>query len=68
MLVVIGWNYFWCRAVDAAGTKVTGAGLLFACASAFLSLVFGTLEVAGKPFRAGGYAGEWLAQASSPST
>ncbi len=32
------------------------------CISAFLSLVFGTLDVSGKPFRAGGYVGEWLAQ------
>ena len=61
LLVVIGWHYFWCRAVDAAATKITGAGLLFACISAFLSLVFGTLEVSGKAFRAGGYTGEWLA-------
>jgi S-DNA-T family DNA segregation ATPase FtsK/SpoIIIE len=59
--VVIGWNSFWCRSVDAAGTKATGAGLLFSGASAFLSLVFGSLDIAGKPFRAGGYAGEWLA-------
>ena len=41
---------------------VIGAGLLFASTSAFLSLVFSTLEVAGKSFRAGGYAGEWLAR------
>ena len=32
------------------------------CVSAFLSLVFGSLEVSGKSFRAGGYAGEWLAK------
>jgi S-DNA-T family DNA segregation ATPase FtsK/SpoIIIE len=62
LLVIVGWNHFWCRKVDAAGTKVTGAALLFACTSAFLSLVFGTLDVSGKPFRAGGYAGEWLAR------
>jgi S-DNA-T family DNA segregation ATPase FtsK/SpoIIIE len=62
LLVVVGWHYFWCRAVDAAGTKITGAGLLLACISAFLSLVFGTLEVSGKAFRAGGYTGEWLAR------
>ena len=61
LLVIIGWHYFWCRAVDAAGTKVTGAALLVSCISAFLSLVFGTLEVSGKPFRAGGYSGDWLA-------
>jgi len=62
LLVVVGWHCFWCRDVDAAATKATGATLLFTCISAFLSLVFGTLEVSGKPFRAGGYAGEWLAK------
>ena len=61
LLVVVGWNYFWCRALDAAATKATGAVLLFACLSAFLSLVFGNVAVAGKAFRAGGYAGEWIA-------
>jgi S-DNA-T family DNA segregation ATPase FtsK/SpoIIIE len=60
-MVITGWNYFWCRALDAAATKATGAGLLFGCLSAFMSLVFGTLEVSGKPFRAGGYAGEFIA-------
>ncbi len=62
VMVVVGWNYFWCRKVDAAATKVTGATLLFACASAFLSLVFNTLDVAGKAFRAGGYVGDFLAR------
>jgi S-DNA-T family DNA segregation ATPase FtsK/SpoIIIE len=62
ILVIIGWNYFWCRSVDAAGTKTAGAGLLLAGTSALLSLAFSTLEVGGKPFRAGGYAGEWLAK------
>ena len=60
-LVLTGWHYFWCREFDAAGTKVTGAVLLFACVSAFLSLVFGTLDAGGTPFRAGGYAGDRLA-------
>ena len=64
-MVIIGWNFFWCRALDAAGTKVIGAGMLFACLSGFLGLVFGTLEVAGKPFRAGGHAGEFLAHEMS---
>jgi len=63
VLIVGGWQSFWCREVDAAGTKVSGAVLLFACVSAFLSLVFGSLEMAGKPFRAGGYVGDWLATA-----
>jgi S-DNA-T family DNA segregation ATPase FtsK/SpoIIIE len=61
VMVIIGWNCFWCRSLDAAGTKAIGAGLLFGCLSAFLSLIFGTLEVSGKAFRAGGYAGEFLA-------
>jgi S-DNA-T family DNA segregation ATPase FtsK/SpoIIIE len=64
-LVIVGWNYFWCRSLDAAGTKIIGAGLLFACLSAFLGLVLGTLEVSGKSFRAGGYAGEYLAHRMS---
>ena len=42
-------------------TKLIGAALLFGCVSAFLSLAFGTLDVAGKAFRAGGYVGDWLA-------
>ena len=40
ILVILGWHYFWCRSVDAAGTKITGAGLMFGCVSAFLSLMF----------------------------
>ncbi|PYR18862.1 MAG: hypothetical protein DMF94_18155 [Acidobacteria bacterium] len=60
-MVIIGWNYFWCRSFDAAATKATGAALLVACIGAFLSLIFGNIEVSGKAFRAGGYAGEFLA-------
>jgi DNA segregation ATPase FtsK/SpoIIIE, S-DNA-T family len=63
--VIIGWNYFWCRSLDAAGTKVAGAAMLFASSSAFLSLVFETLDVSGKPFRAGGYVGSFLASQMS---
>jgi S-DNA-T family DNA segregation ATPase FtsK/SpoIIIE len=61
VLVVAGWHYFWCRAVDAAYTKLLGAALLLGCISSFLSLAFGTLDVAGKEFRAGGYIGDRLA-------
>jgi S-DNA-T family DNA segregation ATPase FtsK/SpoIIIE len=64
--VIIGWTYFWCKTVDAAGTKATGAALLVAAISTFLSLVFGTLDVSGnKSFRAGGYTGEFLAKEMS---
>jgi S-DNA-T family DNA segregation ATPase FtsK/SpoIIIE len=61
VMVVIGWHYFWCRVLDAAYTKLFGAGLLFACVAAFLSLAFGSLDVGGKSFLAGGYIGKWLA-------
>jgi S-DNA-T family DNA segregation ATPase FtsK/SpoIIIE len=61
VLSVIGWHYFWCRALDAAYTKSVGALLLFACISSFLSLAFGSVEIGGKEFRAGGSMGEWLA-------
>jgi DNA segregation ATPase FtsK/SpoIIIE, S-DNA-T family len=59
-LVVTGWHYFWCRQIDAAGTKTTGGVLLFGCTSAFLSLLLGTITLSGKPFRSGGYVGDWL--------
>ena len=59
--IVLGWHYFWCRTVDAGYTKLVGASLLFGCVSSFLSLGFGTLEISGKTFRAGGYIGDWLA-------
>src|SRR5665213_2586967 len=62
VMVVVGWISCWCRKLDAAATKVTGATLLFACLSAFLSLVFSTLDVAGKSFHAGGYIGDFFAR------
>jgi DNA segregation ATPase FtsK/SpoIIIE, S-DNA-T family len=58
--VIVGWHYFWCRHLEARGTKATGAAFLFVCVSAFLSLVFGGVDIDGKRFRAGGYAGDWL--------
>ncbi len=61
IFVVVGWHLFWCRAIDAMCTKLVGVLLLFACLTSFLSLAFGTLNVSGKVFRAGGYAGDWLA-------
>jgi S-DNA-T family DNA segregation ATPase FtsK/SpoIIIE len=61
VLVVLGWHYFWCRTLDAAYTKLIGAGLLFGSVSAFLSLAFGSPDTSGKAFRAGGYMGERVA-------
>jgi S-DNA-T family DNA segregation ATPase FtsK/SpoIIIE len=56
----MGWHYFWCQQFDAAYTKLTGVGLLLTCASAFLSLAFGSTDVGGKTFHAGGSVGAWL--------
>ncbi|HVG70882.1 MAG TPA: DNA translocase FtsK [Vicinamibacterales bacterium] len=61
VIAVSGWHYFWCQRPDAVYTKATGAALLFSCSSAFLSLVLGSTEVAGKSFHAGGSIGAWLA-------
>jgi len=61
VLVVVGWHYFWCRAMDAAYTKLLGAALLFGCISSFLALAFGTLDVGGQELRAGGFLGDRLA-------
>jgi DNA segregation ATPase FtsK/SpoIIIE, S-DNA-T family len=61
VVAVIGWHYFWCRILDAPYTKAFGAALLFGCTAAFLALSFGTLSIAGKEFRAGGYMGGALA-------
>jgi DNA segregation ATPase FtsK/SpoIIIE, S-DNA-T family len=55
-----GWYYFWCQPFDAIYTKATGILMLFACSSAFLSLLFGSAEVSGKTFEAGGSIGAWL--------
>ena len=38
VFVVIGWHSFWCRALDAAYTKIIGVLLMFGCISSLLSL------------------------------
>ena len=59
-IAIAGWHYFWCRAIDAVYTKLIGAGMLFSCGAAFLALTFGRVDMGRRPFRAGGYLGEWL--------
>ena len=60
-LVVVGWHYFWCRVLEAPYTKLIGASILFICVSSFLSLASENIEISGKEFYAGGYAGTLLA-------
>jgi DNA segregation ATPase FtsK/SpoIIIE, S-DNA-T family len=62
IVAVIGWHYFWCRALDAPYTKAFGGALLFGCTAALLALAFGSTRVAGKEFHAGGYLGTALAR------
>ncbi|MGH9370726.1 MAG: DNA translocase FtsK 4TM domain-containing protein, partial [Vicinamibacterales bacterium] len=61
VVAVVGWHYFWCRILDAPYTKAFGAALLCSCTASFLALAFGSVDVAGKEFRAGGYMGTALA-------
>jgi S-DNA-T family DNA segregation ATPase FtsK/SpoIIIE len=61
VIVIAGWHYFWCRAIDAVYTKVVGALLILACTSAFMSLALGSVDVGARSFRAGGYVGEFVA-------
>src|SRR6185369_4757198 len=60
VIAVAGWHYFWCLPAEAAYTKLSGVTLFFGCASSFLSLLFGSAEVNGKTFNAGGSVGAWL--------
>jgi S-DNA-T family DNA segregation ATPase FtsK/SpoIIIE len=61
LIVVAGWHYFWCRDIDAVYTKGVGAVLVLSAASAFMSLALGSVDVGTRPFRAGGYVGEFVA-------
>jgi len=61
-LVVVGWHYFWVRALTAPWTKLTGAILLFSAAGAALAIAFTSLPIGGKSFPAGGALGAGLAR------
>jgi DNA segregation ATPase FtsK/SpoIIIE, S-DNA-T family len=61
LVAAAGWQYFWCRPVDALYTKATGVGLLFACSSAMLSLIVGAATSGARTFEAGGFVGALLA-------
>jgi len=65
LIAIVAWHYFWCQRPDAAYTKAFGVTLFFGCASAFLSLIVGSTDVAGQTFHAGGSIGTWLGAAMS---
>ncbi len=60
-LVVVGWHYFWVRALAAPWTKLAGAVVLFAASGAVLAIAFGRLPIGGKAFPAGGALGAAVA-------
>ena len=61
-LVVVGWHYFWVRALTAPWTKLAGAVVLFSATGALLAIGFGTLTVGGKAIPAGGALGAAVAR------
>ncbi len=61
----IGWHAFWCRPVDAGGTKLTGAGLLILCFAGLVALAASAFDTSLRPFRPGGVIGEWTAEGLS---
>ena len=61
VLMVLGWHYFWCQALDAIYTKALGAAMLFGSLSAVFALGLGSVDVDGRAFRAGGSVGEGIA-------
>jgi len=62
VLGIAGWKLFWCRPIEAPYTKACGLTLLLLSLTAFLALTFGTVALEGEPVRAGGAAGELLAE------
>ncbi len=57
--IVVGWHYFWCRQLPAAGTKTVGLALMLGSGAALLSLALGD---AGGAVRAGGLIGDGVAR------
>ncbi|MFN8057789.1 MAG: DNA translocase FtsK [Vicinamibacterales bacterium] len=62
MLAVVGWHYFWCRALAAPYTKVVGGVALLLCVSTLSALALDTVELGGERLAAGGYAGSLVAR------
>ncbi len=65
VLLVVGWHYFWVRALSSPYTKLFGSVLLFTSSAALLTLAFERIRIGGKVVGAGGVIGSvtagWLA-------
>jgi S-DNA-T family DNA segregation ATPase FtsK/SpoIIIE len=57
VLGVVGWNYFWCRSVDAGYTKLFGAGLFVTCLAGLLALAWSVTNGPGDGMSWGGVLG-----------
>jgi S-DNA-T family DNA segregation ATPase FtsK/SpoIIIE len=60
-LVVVGWHYFWVRALQAPATKLLGGVLLFLCVAGLFGIGFDRLRIGGKTVAAGGILGRFVA-------
>jgi S-DNA-T family DNA segregation ATPase FtsK/SpoIIIE len=61
VLGVVGWHAFWCRDVDARGTKLIGAALVLFCFAGLIALAASAFDSSSRPFRPGGVVGELVA-------
>ncbi len=61
LVATLGWQYFWCRPIDAFYTKMTGLALTLGGASALLSLLVGSARSGSRTYEAGGFVGALLA-------
>jgi S-DNA-T family DNA segregation ATPase FtsK/SpoIIIE len=61
VLGTLGWKLFWCKPIQAAGTKLFGLLTMLLSLTAFFTLSFGSMTIEGSSVRAGGAVGELLA-------
>ena len=60
LFLLIGWQYFWCYAVDAIYTKAVGLSLLFACCACLLSIAYGAFSSDSESLYGGGIIGSGI--------
>jgi DNA segregation ATPase FtsK/SpoIIIE, S-DNA-T family len=61
LVAAAAYHYFWCHAVDALYTKVTGLTLLLGGVSAMCSLLVGAATSGARSYEAGGFVGTVIA-------
>ena len=62
LFLVVGWQYFWCYAIQAIYTKCIGLALLFACCACLLSIAYGAFSSNSEALYGGGIVGTGIAQ------